>query len=140
MPSSRSFFAARDERHESGLAAFLGKLALVPSRLQPRLAGNDPNLEKGRIDVFQIKLGMDNAGAGAHDLNVARRRAAFVAQAVTMSDVRAGPPGWRLLPKSLKGPAKFGILKRKNANLVIYPQLEEVHQGGTAIAENVDAN
>ena len=60
--------------------------ALVPARCKPGFARVDPNLKQRRVDVFQIELGMDDAGSGAHDLYVARDRAAFVAQTVGMGD------------------------------------------------------
>jgi len=45
-----------------------------------------PDLEQARGPGFQVVLGMADAGAGAHDLNVARLGAPLVAQTVLMRD------------------------------------------------------
>src|SRR5205823_5710801 len=53
------------------------------------LVGLDPDLEQGRLLVLEIIFGVRDSGPGAHHLDVARGRAAFVTHRILVGN-RAG--------------------------------------------------
>src|ERR1700722_6720320 len=67
------------ERNQSSGAIRLRELAVVPTWRSTALPRKQPNLEQLERNLATIALGMSNTRPGAHDLNIARYRAADVA-------------------------------------------------------------
>jgi hypothetical protein len=77
---------ATRERNQSSGAIGLRKLAVVPPWRSTALTRKQPDLEQLERNLATIALGMSNTRPGAHNLNVARYRAADVAGAVFVRD------------------------------------------------------
>src|SRR5438552_16405686 len=67
-------------------ALTLRKGPRLPARVAAAARRDDPELENRRRLVFKIVFGVADAGAGAHDLDVAGFCAAFIAEAVLVRD------------------------------------------------------
>ena len=63
-----------------------GEFGGVPSRGNALAARPNPDLIDICVFILVIELGVENACAGAHHLNIARCRAAFIARAVLVAD------------------------------------------------------
>ena len=102
-------WVAARERDQSSGAIELRKLAALPARRSTALTGKQPDLKQLEGNLATIALGMSNPRPGAHDLNVARQGAAYVAGAIlivtkpcrTYVMISMSACGWR--PKPVPG-------------------------------------
>ena len=78
--------AARGQRHQLAVASVGRKLHRLPARRHALLVGQDPDLEQLGLGVFLVVLGVLDAIARAHHLDLARFGAALVAEMVLMRD------------------------------------------------------
>jgi hypothetical protein len=82
----RVAFKARGQDHELTRPLALGKGLRAPAGGLAAPGRLDPDLEYPGQFRLGVVFGVTNAGAGAHDLNIAGDGAALVAQAVLMGD------------------------------------------------------
>ena len=102
----------------------------IPTRVAAAACRDDPELENRRRLVFKIVFGVADAGAGAHDLDVAGFCAAFIAEAVLVRD--------RALPY-IGDDLHIGVRVRRKAglrrDLVVVPDAQRapIHALGIAV-------
>ena len=122
--------ATRSQRRQLAVARVGGKLHRLPARRHALLVGQDPDLEQLGLGVLLVVLGVLDAVARAHHLDLARLGAALVAKMVLMRDRASYDVGHDLhVAVGMRREARVG----RDAVVVPHAQRAPMHALGVAI-------